>query len=406
MQNRALLHPGRRSRRRLLRHACAACASMGSLASGLAAARIASAAEPAVDEYVPAPRFSRPDAGSDEGGLWALMDREETKLRRSHLLMRDNRLRDYLTQVVCRLAGSHCRDVRVYPMRAAAFNASMAPNGMMQVWSGLLLRVENEAQLAAVIGHEVGHYLERHSLHNINSAKSNSAAAMVLSIFGLPGLVGALAVVGGMMAFSRDQEREADRISISLMRRAGYDPLEASRVWTDLQQEFAATPEQDPNRRGGFMSTHPAPAQREDELRRLAGAGGGDAGTDALRSVLAPHRTQLYDDELTRGVPQQSVPLFERLLKARSDDLELRFWRVESMRRRGLAADSDWILAELDSIAAHLEAPPLAYRSLGMVHMGGQRQSAARAAFERYLERLPQAPDAGMIRSYVQELTP
>ena len=51
-------------------------------------------------------RFSRPELASDEGGLWALMDREETRVRRSPLLMADAPLRDYLQGIVCRLGGA------------------------------------------------------------------------------------------------------------------------------------------------------------------------------------------------------------------------------------------------------------------------------------------------------------
>lgn len=79
-----------------------------------------------------------------------MMDREESRLRRSPFRLRDATLETYLSELACKLAGEHCPDMRVYPLRAPYFNASMAPNGMMQVWSGLLLRVENEAQLAAV----------------------------------------------------------------------------------------------------------------------------------------------------------------------------------------------------------------------------------------------------------------
>ena len=57
------------------------------------------------------------------------------------------------------------------------FNAMMAPNGMMLVWSGLLLRVENEAQLAAILGHELGHYLERHSVEQLRAAKDRAVLA-------------------------------------------------------------------------------------------------------------------------------------------------------------------------------------------------------------------------------------
>ena len=64
---------------------------------------------------------------------------------------------------------------QVHLVRTPLFNASMAPNGMMQVWTGLLLRVDDEAQLAAVLGHEFGHYLARHSTERLRDAKSRSA---------------------------------------------------------------------------------------------------------------------------------------------------------------------------------------------------------------------------------------
>ena len=86
-------------------------------------------------------RFARPLDDSDEGGLWGLMDREEAKLKRSAFLVRDPALNEYVSGIACRLAGDHCPDMRVYLVRTPVFNASMAPNGMMQVWSGLLLRL-------------------------------------------------------------------------------------------------------------------------------------------------------------------------------------------------------------------------------------------------------------------------
>ena len=72
--------------------------------------------------------------------------------------------------------------IRVYAMRQPDFNASMAPNGMMIVHTGLLAHMRNEAQLAAVLGHESGHYLRRHSVQNWRSLKSKSAAMAVVGI--------------------------------------------------------------------------------------------------------------------------------------------------------------------------------------------------------------------------------
>ena len=112
----------------------------------------------------------------DEAGLWAYMDRTEEQLRRSPFLIRDEALNAYVRDIACRLAGEHCPHVRVYILRKAQFNATMAPNGMLQVWSGLLLRMANEAQLAAILGHEIGHYVARHGVQRLREAKSRTAA--------------------------------------------------------------------------------------------------------------------------------------------------------------------------------------------------------------------------------------
>jgi Zn-dependent protease with chaperone function len=159
----------------------------------------------AQSEWQSPPRLTRPDIATDEGGLWAMMDREEARLRRSPFVIRDTALREYVQGIACKLAGPHCPDVRVHLVNTPIFNAFMAPNGMMQVWSGLLLRVENEAQLAAILGHEIGHYLQRHSLERLRDARTRSAFGQFLGVFGLVGAIGQLAVLASMMAYSREQ---------------------------------------------------------------------------------------------------------------------------------------------------------------------------------------------------------
>ena len=157
-------------RRHWLQWGCAQCAGL----AGLAAAQ---------NTWTPPPRFERPDLAGEEGGLWALIDREETRLRRSPLRLRDDALMAYLSEACCRLAGEHCPDVRVYALRTPYFNASMAPNGMMQLWSGLLLRMDNEAQMAAILAHEIGRFLQRHSLQQLRDVKARSAFATALAGF-------------------------------------------------------------------------------------------------------------------------------------------------------------------------------------------------------------------------------
>ena len=104
-------------------------------------------------------------------------------LRRSTSSARPQ-LNQYVQELACRLAGDHCPDIRVNLVSTPQFNASMAPNGMMQVWTGLLLRVENEAQLTAILGHEIGHYLARHSVERMRQIKSGTAVGQFLALFG------------------------------------------------------------------------------------------------------------------------------------------------------------------------------------------------------------------------------
>ena len=124
----------------------------------------------------------QPPKTSDEAGLWMISNDVERRLATSGHVVKDPALQQYLHQIICRLSPEHCADIRVYVVRNPHFNASMAPNGSMQVWTGLLLRVQDEAQLAAVLGHEIGHYIERHSIERWTQIISSSDAA---GFFGL-----------------------------------------------------------------------------------------------------------------------------------------------------------------------------------------------------------------------------
>lgn len=381
-------------RRHLLAAGCAHCAGLW---SGVAAAQGAA-------DWIAPDRFAKPDLATDEGGLYAMMDREEKRLRRSPFVIRDAALQDYLQGIACKLGGQHCPDVRVYPVRTPFFNASMAPNGMMQVWSGLLLRVDNEAQLAGVIGHEMGHYLQRHMLDRLRDSRARSAFATLMVPFGLVGLVGQLAALAGMMAFSRDQERQADAIGISLMRRAGYDPREAGKVWGNLRAELAAVPGGDPTKSSPMFATHPASDERAESMGRLAeDASGGFLGDAEYQAKLAPFQFDLLDDELKRGQHAETLALLDRLVARSPQRADLLYFRGETRRLRAQQDDFEPARADLERAVALGNEPAQVHRALGYLYQKHERTPEARAAFARYVERLPDAPDANLIRAYLSE---
>lgn len=382
------------NRRAWLRSGCAQCLALAAWVSQPAAAQTA--------EPLPG-RFAKPAPDTDEGGIWALMDREETRLRRSPFAVRDDKLRAYLNNMVCRLGGEHCADVRVHVVRTPLFNATMAPNGMMQIWSGLLLRVENEAQLAAVVSHELAHYLERHALEQLQDAKSRSAFAQFIGVFGAVGALAQLGLLAGAFAFSREQESRADRLGVRLMQRASYDPTEAAKVWDNLLGELKVTGGEEAGQRSPMFATHPAVANRRDTLAELAGAGGGDRSNEGLSAVLAPHRNHWLQDEVKRGQYEESLVLFNRLLQQRVE-AALLFSRGEVYRLRAGADDVPRALQDLQSAAAMPDAPHEVHRSLALLHRQREDRAAAVQAFERYLQLAPGASDAPLIERYLSEL--
>lgn len=396
-----------RDRRSALRSICGHCVGMGALLAleRPSAQPAAAPAEPVLDA-ITLPRLARPAIDSDEGGLWALMDREEARLRRSPFVVRDAALNDYLRSIVCRLAGDHCPDVRVHVVRTPVFNASMAPNGMMQVWTGLLLRMDNEAQLATVLGHELGHYLERHSVERLRDMKSRAAFAQFLGLFGAVGSLGQLGMLAGAFAFSRDHETRADSLGIRLMQRAGYDGQQAAQVWDNLLLELQVTGGEDVGKRSPMMATHPPLASRRSALLRLAGDRSGDSGEQAYRDAMAAHRLTWLQDEVRRGQFDESLVLLDRLARRAPADAGVLFARGETLRLRATGPDASRALDDLSAAAALPGVPPQAHRSLGLLHRQRGDLPAAARAFESYLSASPEAADAALIRHYLKEISP
>lgn len=352
----------------------------------------------------------RPEPASDENGLWDQFHKEEQQLKRSRFLIRDPELNAYVAGVACKVAGEYCRDLRVYLVRSPYFNATMAPNGMMQVWSGCLLRCQSEAQLAAILGHEIGHYLRRHGVDRFRDAQQKSAFSTILSL-GLSVAGGAryaglgdAVILASAFAFTRDQEREADTMGLDLCAGAGYDPEEAANVWAHLIAERNARENQ--GFRDLIFATHPVEEEREQTLRGLAkgmpGCGVPERrGRERYLHMLRRERANFFAEELKLRDYGPSIALFERMLESDKDDLEVAFHLGEVYRLRAREGDDARALAQFERLARDPKAPAETWRSIGLVRRGrGEADESARA-FARYLELKPRADDAAIIRSYL-----
>jgi Zn-dependent protease with chaperone function len=354
----------------------------------------------------------RPALDTDEAGLWMQTDRIEQKLRTSGHLVTDAAVRAYLRDIVCRLAPEHCADIRLYVVQTPHFNASMAPNGAMQVWTGLVLRADNEAQLAYVLGHELGHYLRRHSVQRWRDVRTTTNVVAALSVVaaaagqGYVGSLAQLAAVGAMLKFSRDQEREADEIGFELMVRASYDPREAPRIWEALDRERRAGSESEPL---VFFATHPATDERIETLNTLVQKASalGRAWTDgreAYVTAMHPLRATLLRDELRLRHFKRTQVLLERLLTIEPASGQLHFFQGELYRLRNDDGDAARALASYERALSLGGAPPETHRGAGLLRMRGGDRDGARAAFDRYLAEATEAEDRAMIQSYLEQL--
>jgi len=279
-------------------------------------------------------------------------------------------------------------------------NAFAAPGGVILVTRGLYEILDNEAQLAAVLGHEIGHYLGRHTVDQLREVKSRSAFAQVLGLFGVVGLVGQVGIAAGMFAYGRDHEREADRIGAILMRRAGYDIGEASKVWANLQAEVKANPDRE--RPSILFSTHPPEAEREETLAALARASpGGVSNEDEWRKHTARFLRDWLHDEVMRRQPEETLALLARKMAREPQKADFAFFRGETYRLRAKEGDLDAALADYRSAVAIGNEPPETHRGMGMILLKREQSIDARASFKRYLELAPEAPDAAMIRTYI-----
>ena len=157
-------------------------------------------------------------------------------------------------------------------------NALALPGGYIYVTRGLLAYLENEAQLAVVLGHEIGHVLGRHASEQTARAQLNQlglfGAAIGSAVLGAdPGLTRGILEYGGaglqllQLKYGRGAEREADEAGVAYAEFAGYDGSEAARFFIALQRLGEASGQGSiPN----FLSTHPNPGERAQTIPELA----------------------------------------------------------------------------------------------------------------------------------------
>ncbi|QSX79883.1 M48 family metallopeptidase [Agrilutibacter solisilvae] len=355
----------------------------------------------------------RPAPGTTEAELWYGMDQAEKQIRQSPYVVRDASLQAYVEDVVCKVAGPHCKEMRVYIVDVPVFNASMAPNGATLLFTGALLRMRDESELAVVLGHEFAHYKARHSLEGWNSAKRTSAFlntfGLVTLTFGVP-IAGELAALGGIGTLfkqSRDNEREADALGFATAVAQGYDPQAGVRVWERLRREEQADRT---HRNRVVFASHPQSEERIADIRAAAAAipASGTAITHLAeyRAAMAPFQEKWMAGELSRRTYDMTVQVFTELEADAAPEYKglYTYYLGEAHRRRNHKDDAARAATLFARATTQPGAPPAAWREHGMQLREKGQTAAAVVSLRRYLTLAPQADDAAVVQHYVTRM--
>jgi len=153
-------------------------------------------------------------------------------------------------------------------------NAFALPGGKVGVYTGIFDVARNQDQLAAVVGHEIGHVIERHHDERVTRQMGASGVVQLLGVLAgakygdsgsqLATQGGSLLAQGGfLLPGTREQENEADIVGQRLMAQAGFDPRQAENLWQNMLSASGSRPPE-------WLSTHPDPRSRIGELRKRA----------------------------------------------------------------------------------------------------------------------------------------
>jgi predicted Zn-dependent protease len=193
------------------------------------------------------------------------------QVRKQMTVIKDPVLSAYVTHVGQRLVSSREAQESGFPftfevVADPSINAFALPGGPMFINTGLLRAVDNEAQLAGVMGHEMSHVILRHGTNQASKSQLIELPAILGAQMTGSSMVGKLAQLGiglgansVLLRFSRTAESQADLMGSHLMAQAGYDPVQMARFFEKLNTEGGQRAPQ-------FLSDHPNPENREKAI--------------------------------------------------------------------------------------------------------------------------------------------
>lgn len=354
-----------------------------------------------------------PEVGSplDRDEQWKRIEFEVRELEREiearGALYGDPAVDAYLQSVLERLFPENQGRLRVRAFRDSEFNAFAVATGNIYVNIGALLRMRNEAELAAVLGHEGAHVTEEHSYRALRKGKAMGAVGSVFGLVltagtGVDFSLGALARYSSMAGFSREHERESDEVGFRRSAQAGYDAAVGVPIFGRLARELEARKiEQGPY----FFASHPRLVERESSYRSLAeGAPPGEVRRDEFLAATRAARLAALEMVLAHRDGTELVVILE------DDDVAAElaplgtFALGEGYRLRRFAGDE---MRSVEQYRKCLETYPdfaPAWGALGRHYARTGDDDLAVEHLGRFLELSPDAREAPFARQALERL--
>jgi predicted Zn-dependent protease len=363
---------------------------------------------------------TRPKFTDEDEGRMAQANAQ--KFEAENKMWPDPLLDTYVTGIVQKLVAVAERRPFPYRVRVvndASLNAFTFGGGLLYMHAGLIARLENEAQLAMVLGHEIAHVTERHVTKGIEKAHGLQLLGEVAVTAGsATGVLPNNAAIGKIYEYSmgaainghgRDQERAADRIGMDYLVKAGYDPREGPITFELLLAEHG----DQPRLVNFFYGSHPANQERFATLTQLAK-------TKYAKDMAEKRLTVNTEDfkRVTRSVViatgrldyesqrfNTAKAMFEKAARAWQDDPVPQYYLGKIALETSATPDAvDVAIAHFQgAIKADARYAP-AYRDLGLAYYRKGDRPKAIASLEEYLVRDPKAADAAQIKTTIEEL--
>jgi predicted Zn-dependent protease len=333
-------------------------------------------------------------------------DEETRNIDAGGLLYDDKELEQYVNAVARKLQGSaEGRAVTVKVIKNPYLSAFAMSNGRIYLHTGMLAAMENEAQLATILGHEMAHVSNRHAAKKYTKERIRSESKVTLnSWLGAFGeSLGQFAIMASVNWYSREFEAEADREGIKRAVRAGYDPREAPKMYALLMQEIDKKKKKIPL----AYSDHPYIQDRikncEEMIASEYHGKEGASNEEDFRRRTNPLLLDTAVLDLKLGDFAVAERIVEKHLKWKSDDARAYFLLGEIARGQGQVGGEQKAIAHYRKAVSLRKNYAEPYRAMGlMAYKKGDKQEAKKN-LEGYLALRSDASDADYIRQYINE---